>query len=239
MPSFFKDNKYQPITSNKNLPFHKALKTDLPPFEWMQQHPEQMKALGHGMAMQRTKSWIDSYPIDEEVGNFQPSEDSAMLVDIGGGFGQQAIAFKQKFPNLPGQVIDQDISATLSKAPPAEGVKFMVQDFFQPQAVKGAKFYYLRHVMHDWPDDDCVRILKGIVPAMGPGSRIVIDEIVLPDVNAPWQSTFMDMAMMCAFGGVERSEAEWKKLLDQAGLKILDIHKYDPKMQSVILAIPK
>ena len=116
---------------------------------------------------------------------------------------------------------------------------FQVQDFFELQAVKGAKFYYLRHILHDWTDEDSVRILKNIVPAMGPESRIIIDEVVLPDKGVPWQAAYMDLTMMGALGGVERTKSEYGAILNRAGLKPVDVHKYDPKMRSVILAVPK
>jgi demethylsterigmatocystin 6-O-methyltransferase len=162
-----------------------------------------------------------------------------LLVDVGGGFGQQASSFKNRFPNLPGRLVVQDIPETLDRAPPAEGIEFMAHDFFTSQSLKGAKFYYLRHILHDWTDEDSIKILKEIVPAMGPHSRIVIDEIVLPDWNVPWQAAYMDLAMMACLGGVERTKAEFEKLLDEAGLKVIDIQRYDPKMQSVVLAVPK
>jgi demethylsterigmatocystin 6-O-methyltransferase len=227
------------ITSNEDVPFQKAFNTDLAAFDWLKQHPEHMESLGHAMAMQRAVHWIDSYPVEEEVGSFTPVPDSALLVDIGGGFGQQAIAFRKRFPNLPGRVVVQDIPETLGRATASEEVEFMAQDFFEPQGIKSAKFYYLRHVLHDWTDDDCVRILKAIVPVMGPHSRIVIDEVVLPDANVPWQAAYMDLTMMSVFGGIERTKAEFEKVLERAGLKVADVHRYDPKMQSVILAVPK
>lgn len=188
LPEYFKKRNYQPITSNKDLPFQIALKTDLAPFDWMRQHPEQMKSLGQAMAIERGRQWTDTYPVPEKVGSFTPDPDSALLVDVGGGFGQQAVDFQTKFPNLPGRIIVQDIPETLSRAPAVDGIEFVVQDFFQPQEIKGAKFYYLRHILHDWTDEDCIKILKNLVPALGPESYVVIDEVVFPDTGAPWQA---------------------------------------------------
>src|SRR3990170_1061886 len=93
LPAFLAEKNYQMITSNKNLPFQKAVNTDLAPFDWLKQHPEHMKSLGHAMAIQRPTHWVDEYPAEKEVGSFSPTPDSALLVDIGGGFGQQAIKF--------------------------------------------------------------------------------------------------------------------------------------------------
>jgi demethylsterigmatocystin 6-O-methyltransferase len=234
LPSYLKSHSYQNITSNLDLPFQQALKTDLAPFDWMRQHPEQMKSLGHAMAMQREEHWIEHYDVLSSIGSFTPAEDSALLVDVGGGFGHQAAAFVKKFGDVQGRVVVQDIPETLSRAPAVDGIEFQVQDFFSPQSIKGAKFYYLRHILHDWTDTDCARILSNIVPAMGPESRIIIDEVVLPNEKVPWQAAYMDLTMMSSLGGIERTRKEYETLLNGVGLKVLEVKRYDAKMQSVI-----
>lgn len=239
LPRFLREHKYQDITDSKDLPFHMAMGTDLPPFEWLKQHPEQMKALGHAMRIERASSWVETYPIQKQIGGFQPAENSALLVDIGGGFGQQAAAFKTKIPQGPGRIVVQDIASTLAHAPALDGVEFQEHDFFTPQPLQGAKFYYLRHILHDWTDGDSVRILQNIVPALSSDSRIVIDEVVLPDTNVPWQCAFMDLTMSASLGGRERSRDEWETLLSHAGLRIEEVHTYDDvRRHSVIVAVP-
>ncbi|KAK4679817.1 hypothetical protein QC764_207430 [Podospora pseudoanserina] len=239
MPDFLAETKYENITSNKQTVFQKAFNTDLTLFEWMPQHPKHMKSLGHLMALERPVHWVDKYPVEERLGSLATKPDEAVLVDIGGGFGQQAIAFKAKFPNLPGRVIVQDIPQTLAGARPVPGIEFVEHDFFGPQTVKGAKLYYLRHVLHDWPDKESLQILKNIIPAMGPDSCLIIDDVVLPEMGVPWQSAYMDLIMMNSLGGVERTKPEWEALLSEAGLKIVEIHQYDSKMQSIIVTVPK
>lgn len=113
-----------------------------------------------------------------------------MLVYIGGGFGQQTLAFKNNVTSAQGRIIVQDVQATLKSAPEVEGLEFQEQDFFKEQPIKGAKFYYLRHILHDWTEEDSIQILKAIVPALGPDSRIVIDEFVLPDAQLPRQAAY-------------------------------------------------
>lgn len=90
----------------------------------------------------------------------------------------------------------------------------------------GAKFYYLRRIMHDWPDQDATKILQNIAVAMTSHSRILIDDAVLPDTGAAWQVTMADLALMNSCGGVERTKRRWESLADGAGLKIEQIHSY-------------
>ena len=240
LPRYLHEHKYQAMNDTKDLPFHLALGTDLSPFEWMKQHPEQMKALGHAMKIERMHSWIESYPVRDEIANFQASTDSALLVDIGGGFGQQAVAFKTQVPSLPGRVVVQDVASTLAYALATDGIEFQEHDFFTPQPIKGAKFYYLRHILHDWSDEDSIRILQNLLPALTFESRIVVDEVVLPDTHVPWQCAFMDLTISASFGGCERSRDEWESLLGRAGLRIVEVHTYDDvRKHSVIIAVPK
>lgn len=103
-----------------------------------------------------------------------------VFVDVGGSFGQQCARLKAKYPDLLGKVVCQDLPATLEHAPQIPGVEFMAQDFFKPNAVKGAKFYYLRTVLHDWPEDQCVEILSRLRDACAEASRILIDEMCCP-----------------------------------------------------------
>ncbi|KAJ8112641.1 hypothetical protein OPT61_g5037 [Boeremia exigua] len=240
LPRYLREHKYQDMNDSNGLPFHLAIGTDLSPFEWMKQHPEQMRALGHAMQIARTHSWVESYPISDQIGKVQFAENSVLLVDVGGGFGQQAAAFKARVPSVRGPVVVQDLAATLAHAPAIAGIDFQEHDFFMPQPVRGARFYYLRHILHDWTDDDSVRILDNIVPALAPESRIVIDEVVMPDTNVPWQCAFMDLTMSSSLGGYERSGGQWEVLLNRAGLQIEEVHTYDKvKKHSVIIAVPK
>ncbi|KAH8704512.1 S-adenosyl-L-methionine-dependent methyltransferase [Phaeosphaeriaceae sp. PMI808] len=242
MPEYLKEHKYQDMTNIKDLPFHKGLNTDLEPFEYCKKHPDQMKSLGYIMVLDAVQSWTSSYPVEKEIADFKSSTDSALLVDIGGGFGQHSKFFKEKYPNLPGRVVVQDLPATLAHLPPSQpdGIEFVAHDFFTEQTIRGAKFYYFRHVLHDWPDDDCVRILKNTVPAMGPESVILIDEVILPETNVPWQCSAMAMSMMACLGGMERSREDWENLIDRAGLKISHVHMYDDvKFHGIVSLVRK
>ena len=104
----------------------------------------------------------------------------------------------------------------------------------------GAKFYYLRGILHDFPDHKCRLILRQIIPAMGKESRILIDEMVLPSSYVHWQATQVDLTMMTALAAMERTREQWQELLESVDLQIVDIYVYmSGSYESVIVAVPK
>lgn len=103
----------------------------------------------------------------------------------------------------------------------------------------GARAYYFRAIFHDWPDAICQQILRNTVSAMvADYSRILIVDFVLPDTNVPLFQASLDIQMMSIGAGVERSERQWKDLLQSVGLQITGIWNQSPGMESVIEAVP-
>lgn len=103
-------------------------------------------------------------------------------------------------------------------------------------APTGSKFYYLRNILHDYPDEKCRAILRNLIDAMGKESLILIDDIVLPDSNVPWQVMQLDLTMMVGLASMERTNEQWYHLLDSVGLKILKIDTYIISLQHCIIA---
>ena len=71
---------------------------------------------------------------------------------------------------------------------------------------------------------------------MSPGSVLLIDDWVLPDVGAPLAGASEDIFMMLFLSGMERSESQWKAVLDSAGLEIKKIWRADGISEAVIEA---
>lgn len=69
-------------------------------------------------------------------------------------------------------------------------------------------------------------ILENLRGALTPDSRILIDDVVLPDTGASWMAVMNDISMMIAFGGKERTKREWYALADRAGLRVEQFHTY-------------
>lgn len=170
------------------------------------------------------------------------------MVDVGSGTGTISIPLAKMFPHL--RVTNQDLPEILKlsrntweqKAPEAllDGrVEFVPLNFLEESPVVGKDVYYLRSIIHNWPDEESRVILRNVRKAMGPNSRVLIHECVLlrkfeeADVgangstealeptllnfgsNTPYQH---DMAMWLLFNGKERTLNEFKNIGASAGL---------------------
>lgn len=184
--------------------------------------------------------WHEIYPAATEldVKGFQEPHEPPLLVDVGGNTGYDSASFRTKNPHIKGHCVVQDLPETLasSPVPPPEGIERIGYDFFTPQPIKGARAYFFKAVCHDFDDADCQRLLGNTVEAMSPESSLLIDEWVLPDVGAPLAGASEDMFMLMFLSGMERSESQWKALLDSVGLEIKKIWRTDGVSEAVIEA---
>ncbi|KAL9621485.1 MAG: hypothetical protein Q9204_008115 [Flavoplaca sp. TL-2023a] len=116
----------------------------------------------------------------------------------------------------------------------------MPHDFFQPQPIRHALAYHFRAIFHDWPDSACHQILSHTAAAMKPGlSKLLISEFVLPDGDTALFPATLDIQMMGLHAGMERSEKQWRTLLDSAGLKVVKIWQEVKGGEGVIEAMLK
>jgi hypothetical protein len=152
-----------------------------------------------------------------------------VFVDVGGGNGHVIKEVLQAFPQIrPEQCILEDRAETLELARtmgllPA-GVKLLEHDYLTRQPVLNAKAYHLRAVAYNLGDAELVQLLKQIVPVMGPDSKVLIAENILFDDNGTAFSTVSDMIMLC-IGGKERTERNFREVLEEAGLMVDGIHR--------------
>jgi hypothetical protein len=148
--------------------------------------------------------------------------DGATIVDVGGGEGTILAAILAANPTLRGVL--QDLPHVVAGAPPrlaAAGVADRCQieggDFFVA-VPRGGDAYLLAAVLHDWGDEDAIRILVSCREAMRPDSTLVLAELVVPSGNDPHVAKMLDILMLLTnVGGRERNEAEWEALLVRAG----------------------
>jgi hypothetical protein len=92
-------------------------------------------------------------------------------------------------------------------------------DFFKAVPAAG-DVYVLSHIIHDWSEDQCCTILGHVRNAMNRGGRLLVVEMVLPEGDALHPGKLLDMGMLVATGGQERTEAEYGHLLNRAGFRL-------------------
>lgn len=151
LPNFLRKTKYENPEDLAHCAFQDACRTTETMFEWYPKHPEDLETFNMWMTGQREgrTSWLDFFPLEEQlVGGFKGSNDDVMLVDVGGGFGHEVQAIKEKHPALPGRFILQDLPDTIKQARLVPGMQAMQHDFLTPQPVKGelTKKTYSRHL---------------------------------------------------------------------------------------------
>ncbi|XDG08335.1 hypothetical protein ABKA04_007950 [Annulohypoxylon sp. FPYF3050] len=221
MPSFLKENGYQNPTDEKNTALQKGWNTKKQTFDLMLSVPGAMDHFHTYMALRRQTelSWLTVYPVREETAGLTDSG-RALYVNVGGGIGHQCAQFRAEYPDIPGRVILQDLADTVARALPTPGVENMAHDFFQPQPVRGAKFYFMRGVLHNHPAHRARLALERIRDAMTPDSILLVDDSMLPSTNVGFIASSIDLTMMGAFASMERNEADWRALAESAGLEL-------------------
>ena len=96
--------------------------------------------------------------------------------------------------------------------------KIVECDFFE-HIPAGSDAYLMSHVLHDWPTDQCKIILENCRKAMKPESRLLIAEMIIPVGNVPSIAKLLDLEMLVN-GGRERTEAEFRTLLESSGFRL-------------------
>lgn len=176
------------------------------------------------MTLQRSNAdatWsVSGYPAYERLKNEDPER--VVFADIGGGVGHQLVKFQAQFPDLKGKLLLEDLPSVVETATslPADVIK-VAHSFFeaQPDALKGAKAYYMRTILHDWPQKQAQVILENLRDAMSDDSVILVHESVLLEEGFTPIDAKLDWHMM-SIGALERTERQWHELAASAGLKV-------------------
>ncbi|KAF9002052.1 S-adenosyl-L-methionine-dependent methyltransferase [Cyathus striatus] len=176
--------------------------------------------------------------------------DGSTICDVGGGNGHIILDVVKAFPSF--KVVLQDLPEVIQqgkeywakqypKAIESCRIQFVPMDFFKEAPVKGCNFYHMRHVLHNWPDSECVKILKNVRGAMDENSRLLIHEFVLrhaardstnklaiDQAPEPLLANYgvgrarhyqLDISMLSFMNSKERTLQEFLDLTNQTGLK--------------------
>jgi len=187
----------------------------VPFFQYMTEHPDRHSIydtamMVHGIA--ETEPMLDAYDFSA----------FGTVVDVGGGNGRMLAAILERHPSIEGILFDLPAVAERSRSiisdlGLSDRCRVVGGDFFS--SVPAADAYVLRHVIHDWDDQEAVTILRNCRDAMNPGGRILLVETVIPSLNEPCFGKWLDL-MMLIVGGRERTQEQYRRLFRQAGLTL-------------------
>jgi hypothetical protein len=140
------------------------------------------------------------------------------VVDVGGGNGSLLLDLAARRPGIRGIVFDLPETFRDEAVLAAAGIEFVAGSFFE--LVPDGDVYVFGTVIHDWPDHDAAAILRTVRAHAHAGARVLIIESVVPPGNEPHGAKWLDLLMLALFAARERTEAQWRRLIGDAGLQV-------------------
>jgi hypothetical protein len=192
---------------------------EMPAFDYFSKHPERGAVFDKAMTGHHgaeADPMLDAY----DFSGFQE------LVDVGGGNGGLLTAILKRHTGMRGVLFDlprvvDRARASVESAGLGDRCRIVGGSFLE-SVPKGADAYLLRHVVHDWRDEDSITMLRNCRSAMKSDGKVLVVEIVVPAGNDPSFAKWMDL-MMVTYGGKERSEKQYRDLFSRAGLQLTRI----------------
>lgn len=187
-------------------------------FGYLKEHPYERKIFNEVMAAQTlagARAVLEAY-------DFAGVD---TLVDVGGGIGALLAAVLDVYPSMRGVLYDQshvvvDARPRLAAAGVADRCETVGGDFFESVPM-GGNAYMLKHILHDWDDDDCQRILENCRRAIAKDGRLLVIEVLIPSGNDPDYGKYLDLQMLVVTkGGRERTQAEYRRLFESTGFAL-------------------
>ncbi len=201
---------------SSEVPFIKA--HGVLPFEYLEEHPEDLAIFGASM----TSLSVTDNPAIAAAYGFSGIE---TLVDVGGGHGSLLAAILKANPKLKGVLFDQP--SVIERAQKdqyvtargiAERCRLESGSFFE-SVPSGGDAYIMKYILHDWNDEQCLKILENCRSAMNAKGKVLVVDNVIPSGNDPNWGKLLDIQMLI-IGGRERTKKEFDAIFAAAGLKL-------------------
>lgn len=203
-------------------------------FDYMRASPE--KAARFDIAMEATTGLIA-----EQLARTVDFSAVGRVIDIGGGNGALLEAVLRSAPAAEGLNIDVDhvVASCLDrvKGTDLQGRLSAASGDFFTSIPGGGGVYVLSRILHDWPDQDCVRILSVCRAAIADDTPLLVLERLLPDAPKPALASSFDLNMMAVTGGRERTREQFAELLAEGGFRLDSVHPL-PFETGLLIAYP-
>jgi hypothetical protein len=189
-------------------------------------HPEENAVFNDNMAALTSV-------VAEDVATTYDFAGISSVVDVGGGQGILLEEVLARHPHLTGTVFDLD--HVVARAPRSAALaprwSSATGSFFEQ--VPAADAYLLKSILHDWPDDRCIDILRVCRAGLNPGGVVLLIELLLGRPGHEAFAAFSDLNMLVLPGGRERSAEEYAALFDAAGLRLSRVVETPSRMSIV------
>jgi ubiquinone/menaquinone biosynthesis C-methylase UbiE len=192
-------------------------------WQFLNANPKELELFGEAMKSNSLASM-------QGVLDYCDFTDTQKIADIGGGFGHLAVALLEKYPHLRAVVLDVPDLIPIAKqrmqvkdVNVTSRLEYVGGDMFQ--SVPLADAYIFKHIIHDWDDEHCVKVLRNCHSIMKDDARIICIDSVIPPMGDTSGATakIIDIAMMTFIAGKERTKAQWESLFKDAGFRISSI----------------
>ncbi len=193
---------------SRETTFPRSFGTDF--WAWLAAHPEERACFDRAMSEGSDRRVARLDRIDWRGGE--------TVVDVGGGNGSLLVELLRRQRGLRGIVFDLPETVRDEQSTRELGIEFVAGSFFE--SVPAGDVYVLGTVLHDWDDERAAAILRTVAAAGPPGARVLILDAVVSPGNEPHGAKWLDLLMLVLMTGRERSEPEWRTLVESAGLRI-------------------
>jgi hypothetical protein len=186
--------------------FAKTFGTDF--WSWLAAHPDDRADFDRAMAGGKDRTAARLAELEWR--------DDEVLVDVGGGNGALLVELLRHRPQLRGIVFDLP-ETERDESRLGERIEFVAGSFFEHVPVGDT--YILSAILHDWDDEHAAAILRTIRSAAPSHARLLVIESVIQPENEPQGAKWLDLLML-VIGGLERTEADWRALIEHCGFHV-------------------
>ncbi|KAI0324797.1 S-adenosyl-L-methionine-dependent methyltransferase [Cubamyces sp. BRFM 1775] len=257
-------------TTHYDTAFNLAFNTQLNYFPWLETPGNQNRLERFGHAMTGTRQWETKEGILQGF-PWATLKPGSVLVDVSGGIGSTSLTVAAAHPHI--NVVVDDRPQVVEAGPTSWGsdyapifesgrMSWRIRDLFEPwkplASGQAPDVFLLRLILHDWKDDECIKIMRILRSGAGPETKLIIgdmllsnaceaddafnvqaDSPLLPNLGvANIHGYLMDLTMMSMFGANERTVAEMKALALSAGWKITEIRRSPGSVWAYSTAVP-
>jgi hypothetical protein len=199
----------------------------MPFYEYLAEHPDTAETFAEAMGSERVPAVLAD------------CEFTGTVVDVGGGSGGLLAEVLAGQPDLRGVLLElpdavRAARTRLTDACLGDRVELVEGSFFD-RVPGGGDVYVLARILHNWADDHAEVILRGVAAAMPAGARLLVLERLVSEETAA--AGMVDLLMLGMLEGHDRTEAEYLRLLDNAGFSIMEVRH--SAAESVLEAVPR